>query len=185
MTLLKIIGSLYCSAGWLRNIWGIRYRTNGDWTPLNQQNDFGCGQEIIQYQNVPETCDLQVMACNEVYAIWPPWGFIVEIVGIGSQEFGPNGDGPLYACGSGMPTHLPKDWPLGSIDPSWAWSTLTHGESIALAGAIDPSLVVGGHSILGYWVRKVRPRIDITLADDHNIPRLVFLKAKDIEAQKQ
>lgn len=49
---------------------------------------------------------------------------------------------------------------------------------------IEPSEKVG-YWILNYWVRKVRPKRDKTLADDHNIPRLVFRRAKDIEATKQ
>jgi len=42
-----------------------------------------------------------------------------------------------------------------------------------------------GHWILDTWVRHVRDIYDKTLADDHNIPRLVLTKAKDIESTKQ
>jgi len=44
---------------------------------------------------------------------------------------------------------------------------------------------VGGHWIADYWVRHVRSKYDKTLADDHNIPRAVLSKIKDIETQKQ
>jgi len=43
----------------------------------------------------------------------------------------------------------------------------------------------GGYWILGYWVRKVRARYDKILADDHNIPRLVLIKVKDLLGEAQ
>jgi len=49
----------------------------------------------------------------------------------------------------------------------------------ALDKIIEPP-DAGGYFILGYWVRKVRPKWDVIKADDHNIPRLVLMKARDL-----
>lgn len=43
----------------------------------------------------------------------------------------------------------------------------------------------GGYWILGYWVRKVRPKWDKIKADDHNIPRLVLRKARDLAKEAE
>jgi hypothetical protein len=49
---------------------------------------------------------------------------------------------------------------------------------------IDPA-PASGHWIVDYWVRHVRSKYDKTLSDNHNIPRAVLSKIKDIETQKQ
>lgn len=180
MTLLKIVGSLSCASGGMRNHWGIRYRTNGAWTSLGQTNDFYNGTVLTQYQTVPDTCDLQVEACNSVYWAGIPWVFTVEIKGIGSASWY-HGllPSPLYACGSGMPIWLPKDAPLGSIDPSWAWSAIERKETIAITGDTSKELEEGGYSIFGYYIRRVRSRWDVILSSDHNIPKIILELCRD------
>jgi len=57
-------------------------------------------------------------------------------------------------------------------------------DDFVLTNGIDEPSSAGGYWIVGYWVRKVRAVKDKTLADDHNIPRAVLIKIKDVEAQK-
>lgn len=49
---------------------------------------------------------------------------------------------------------------------------------------LSPQLInppyAGGYYILGFWVRKVRAKYDKIKSDDHNIPRSVLRKARDV-----
>jgi len=85
------------------------------------------------------------------------------------------GTGTAYYDGVSVVKYLPPIPP--EID-------VVEGGIFCVDKLVEPSPVMG-HWILDIWVRHVRDIYDKTLADDHNIPRLVLIKAKDIESTKQ
>jgi len=55
-----------------------------------------------------------------------------------------------------------------------------HMEALHLKSSMQSPMDVGGYFILGFWMRKMRPRLDKIKADDHNIPRAILRLARDI-----
>jgi len=53
-------------------------------------------------------------------------------------------------------------------------------DSITLGSRLINPPDAGGYWIQGFWVRKVRARLDKTLANDHNIPTAVLQVCRDI-----
>jgi len=85
------------------------------------------------------------------------------------------GTGTAYYDGVSVQTYVP---------PEAVEIELLDKGLICADKMVEPAPVTG-HWILDIWVRHVRDIYDTTLADDHNIPRLVLIKAKDIESTKQ